>query len=103
VSLIEPPERSDDTPAPEEPQAAPIVPIATGKPVKDVCEVCRRPVVELSAGWFHWAPEIDRPECPDYHAAVLAVEAEVAWGHLGMTGAGLVTAFPRGGGLRSAA
>lgn len=104
MSLVEPPPRDEDTPVLEEP-LAPVIPIVVppGNPLKDVCEVCRRPVVELPGGWCHWAPQIDRPGSPDFHAAVLAVEEPVEWGWLGMKGPGLVSTSRGGHGLRNAA
>ena len=105
MTLVEPPPRGE--PLPEEPPVeAAIVPIvpAGSTITKDVCDVCRRPVVKINEVWHHWAPSIDRPDCPDYHPAVLYVEPPIPWGFLGMHGDPLVTTIPRGGsGLRNAA
>lgn len=107
MSLIEPPIRPED-PVPEEPPddnvVVPFVAPGAILATKDVCEACRRPVLQIAGVWSHWDPRIDQPDNPEHHEAGLHVEPEVAWGHLGMKADPMVTTISRGpSGMRGAA
>lgn len=107
MSLIEPPIRPED-PVPEEsPDDGVVVPfVAPGAilATKDVCAVCKRPVLQEQERWVHWDPRIDQVDNPEHHAAGLHVEEPVQWGWLGMKADPLVTTISRTGpGMRGAA
>lgn len=96
MSLVEPPIRPEDVPE-EPPEDNVVVPlVAPILAAKDVCEACRRPVLQIAGVWSHWDPRIDQPDSPVHHAAVLAVEEPIPWGFLGMKADPLVTTISRG-------
>lgn len=107
MSLVEPPIRPEDVPPEPPPEDNVVVPfVVTGSilATKDVCCVCKRPVLQQKGEWCHWDPRIDRVDNPEHHVASLHVEPEVPWGFLGMKADPLVSTISRGpSGMRGAA